>query len=507
MSGFAAISVDPETYPVDEKLRIGKVGRQWQYVPRFIWDLFWCTFFAQHRGPAFSGLVTATLGEDDSFDLRIHRGPFRDKFEGDLTGLDGNLGIGHISDSTTQPYLVEGSRLGPFAICFDGNVTNLAELIRQFQDFGQILPRADDVGILAHLIGLGTDFIDGFKKAAERAEGTFLIAILTPDGIYVVQSPDNHKPAVIGQKTGAVAIISESCQLANTGFTILRDVAPGEVLLLRNGKLTSPGCLPSCQLQRCSFEQVYTAYPTSNILGRPVSVTRRELGARLAQKDIAQGFLPDLVIPVPDSGRFCATGYKWAFDIALMNGKVKRTPIYYELLTKYPHARRSFTPASKEERDLEAQMKLLAVSGSILELLQPIQGLIEAKLAATKGQKIIIDIVVCDDSIVRGTQTTNKLVPKLKALLNHIKSDIEVEIRIHFRISNPPLLSYCPFGKATKRDEPLAAVTNDGQIRSEEQIAERLGVASVRYNTIDDLAQAIDVPLTELCVACDRLPT
>jgi len=506
MSGIAAISTDPTCYPATKRVMIAKIGRLEQYVPRFIWDLFWMTHFAQHRGPAHSGLVTVNNGDIESIDLRTHRGEFREKFEPDLVGFGGDTGMGHISDSTAQPYNVDQSRLGRFAIGFDGNLINLKQLVQEFLDFGKVLPRADDIGVLAHLIGLGTDFVEGFAKAAEKVDGTFAAAVLTGNGIYVVQSPDGHRPLVLGQKTGAVAVASESCQFQNTGFHLVRDVEPGEIIFLSKGKMEVVAKLDPVPVMYCSFCGVYNGNPASIMFGAPVSRTRRRLGGSLAERDIAEGFIPDFIIGVPDSGRFHAIGAKAAYDLALMAGRIKRTPIYSEFLIKYG-ARRSFTPADQKARDLEAQMKLLPLSEDLLEILQAIKGLIEAKLAESGGQKIVIHIAVYDDSIVRGTQTKNDLVPKLLSLKQWIESQYEVEIQIHFRISNPPLLSHCPFGKSVKQGERLAAVDDYGQQLTEERIATDLGAASVRYNTIEDLANAHGIPLERLCVACDQLPS
>lgn len=506
MSGFAALSINEKRYPSGQRLKIAKRGREWREVPQMVWDLFWATHFGQLRGGAYCGLVTASIGDADTIDLRTHRGAFRNRFENDLVGLGGNIGIGHVSDSNKQPYNVEQSRFGRFVLCFDGNIINRQELIDQILAFGSSLPRDDDVGVLAHLIGLGKDMADGIRIAAERIHGTFALAILTPEGLYVALSPDGHKPAVIGQKEGAVLIASETCQFQTTGFKLVRDVEPGEILFVHGDEVETVATLPAQQIQGCSFCGVYTGYVTSTIFGVPVSRTRRRLGAKHAERDIEAGFIPDIVIGVPESGRFGALGCKMAWDIALMAGIVKRTPFYYELLTRFPHARRSFGPSTQAERNLEAWTKLLPVSESILEILEQVEGLIEAKLAASGGQKIVIDIVVCDDSIVRGTQTENDLIPKIMSLKGYIESKFDVEIRIHFRISNPPLLSCCLWGKSTKEGDNLAAVNESGQQRAEEEIAERLGAASVKYNTIQDLADAHGIPLEDLCVDCDCLP-
>jgi len=506
MSGIAAISVDPLIYPADSRVRAYRVGQHEVDVPQIIWDLFWTTFYAQHRGPAYGGISTFTEGGNHPIMIKTHQGPFREGFEYDLLGLEGTLGIGCTSDSTRQPLLIEESPFGPFAICFDGNVINRDALLRYFGQSRQALERSDDIAILARLIALGDDLVDGFSKAAEKVKGAFVATLLSHQGIYVAQSPSGHKPAVIGQKDGAVAVVSESCQLSNTGFKLVGDLEPGQVIRLQNGGVEELAKLGGHRVAHCSFESVYTKCPVSKANGVSASLVRKRLGAMHAKRDIETGFVPDIVIPVPDSGRFHAIGYLQAWIAAINTGKVKRIPLYDELLVKCSYARRSFMPATQAERDREARFKLLPGSESLLEIIGQIEGLVQQKLAETDGKKIIIRIVVCDDSIVRGTQTANDLVPKIRSLIQWIDSEVEVEIQIHFRISNPELLSCCRFGKSTKAGDRLAAVDDDGERRSPEQIAKNLGAASVIYNTIPDLVKATGIPLDRLCVACDKLP-
>lgn len=508
MSGFSALSIDPEVYPAGRTMKVCKLSDKWVEVPLFTWDLFLLTYYHQHRGQKYSGLSTADKKGGQEIRIRTHRGLFRTTFENDLLDLEGTLGIGHISDSTRQPLLFETSPLGPFTICFDGNLINHQALVDEFNRFGRALERSDDVAILGRLIAQGNDFVDGFAKATEIIKGSFVSAILTPKEIFVAQSPDGHKPAVIGKKKGAIAVTSESSSFYNAGFTLVRDLKPGEIIRLKQGKLESLTKIEG-QKQLCTFEWVYTGFPPSIIFGLPDSLVRKILGAIHARRDIKNGFIPDFVIPVPDSGRFHAIGYKQEFDIALMAGLITRVPLYDEFLIKWPFAGRSFIPDDPEVRAIEAKIKLIPGSESLLEIIKKIKGLIERKLKETKGKKIIIDIVICDDSIVRGTQTATDLVPKLMSLIKWIKSDVEVEIVLHFRISNPPLLSFCQFGKSTKEGEELAAVNEKGQQRPAKEIAQRLGVRDVAYNSIEDFAEATGrslEELKELCVDCDRLP-
>ncbi len=246
------------------------------------------------------------------------------------------------------------------------------------------------------------------------------------------------------------------------------DLEPGEIVLLKNGRWETKGYMPKSDLQVCSFYWAYTGFPNDAFEGLPDSVVRKRLGASLAARDIEAGFIPEVVIPVPDSGRFHAVGYHQEFCRQMMAGKIGRVPLYDELLMKYPYAGRSFIPETKEQRDREARIKLLA-----------------------SGEDCTGKVVaVCDDSIVRGTQTQTDLVPKLRQ--TGVKE-------IHFRVSYPELRSHCRWGKTTRKGEVLA-----GRIPAKADRITYLGVEGLEYNTVEDLVRAIGRPLEELCVDCCR---
>jgi amidophosphoribosyltransferase len=444
MPGLFALSVNPEKYKA-----------------AFLEDLFLGTFYHQHLGEAYSGLSTWANGEAH---IRTHRGLFRVTFGGDLEGLTGTEGIGYCG-SVREPYFSE-SRLGKLSACFSGNVTNLPELAGRFKSSGHVFTRGDDIEIITKLVAEGNDVVDGLQKLAAEIEGAYSLLILTEEGVYATRDPAGHWPLVIGMKEGAAVVASESGGFANLGYRRVRDIQPGETVLLKNGQWETKGKIAGGKVQVCSFYWVYTGFPNDVFENVPASLVRKRLGAALARRDIEAGFTPDIVIPVPDSGRFHAIGYHQEFCRQLMAGKIKKAPLYDELLLKYPYAGRSFIPQDQEQRDREARVKLLA-SG------EDCRGMV---------------VAVCDDSIVRGTQTQTDLVPKLRQ--TGVKE-------IHLRISNPELRSHCPWGKTTKKGEVLA-----GRIAALEDRAKFLGVEGLAYNTIDDLAAAIGRPLETLCVDC-----
>ena len=444
MPGVFALSTNPAAYQGD-----------------FLEELFLGTFYHQHLGEEYSGLSTFANGR---FQIRTHRGLFRATFARDLEGLWGTEGIGYCGP-VREPHFSE-SRLGQLACCFSGNITNLQELVERFKTFGHIFTRGDDIEIITKLVAQGSDAVDGIQKMSKEVEGAFALLLLTEEGIYAVRCAAGHWPLVLGAKEGAVAVASESGGFANLGFKRVRDLAPGEVVLLKNGVWETRGQVPGEKVQECSFYWVYTGFPNDVFEGVPASLVRKRLGAALARRDIERGFVPDVVIPVPDSGRFHAIGYHQEFCQQMMAGKTARVPLYEELLLKYPYAGRSFIPRDQKLRDREARVKLLAGGEDF------------------RGKVV----VVCDDSIVRGTQAQTDLVPKLR------QTGVA---EIHFRISNPELRSHCRWGKTTQKGEVLA-----GRIHSIADRAKYLGVEGLEYNTIADLAEAIGRPRESLCVDC-----
>ncbi|MFC1899641.1 hypothetical protein ACFLXP_04870 [Chloroflexota bacterium] len=449
MPGFFALSIDAENYKDD-----------------FLDDLFWQTFYQQHLGEDYTGLATY---KRDRIKIRTHRGLFRPSFNEDMLGLEGTMGIGYCGDSR-EPILIS-SKLGEFATCFSGNIVNHDELVEKFKACGHSFAwEGIDIEIITKLIAQGEGFVDGIQKMSGEIEGAYSLSLLTPEGVYIVCDPSSRWPLVIGEKTGAVAVTTDPCGFSNNGFSYQRDVEPGEIILLKNGCAETKGRIPSTKVQICTFVWVYTNYPSAIFKGIPVSAVRKRLGAILARQDIERGFIPDIVAPVPDSGRFCAIGYHQEFCRQINEKKIDIIPKYDELLMKYPYAGRSYPRSNQVARESEAHIKQLG-----------------------SGEKYPGKVVVvCDDSIRRGTQTEKNLVPKLKTL--GIKE-------IHVRISNPDSFSYCSWGKTIQKGELLAT-----RIPSIKKRIEHLGITSLRHPTVQALAEAVGLPLDTLCIDCD-LPT
>jgi amidophosphoribosyltransferase len=446
MPGFFAMSIDSK-----------------EYKGVFLDDLFWQTFYQQHMGESYAGLATYN---SEKISIRTHRGLFRSNFGEDMAGLEGTMGIGYCGDNR-EPILVD-SKLGEFAICYSGNIINQSELVAEYKERGHSFAwGGTDVEIIAKLIAEGDGFADGIRRMNNRVKGAYSIAILASEGIYMACDPSGRWPLVIGEKGGAIAATTDPTGFSNFGFNYQRDIEPGEIVLLRGGKAESKGIIQGGKSQICTFVWVYTNFPNAVFKGIPVTAVRKRLGAILARRDIENGFIPDVVAPVPDSGRFCAIGYHQEFCRQINEGKINQVPLYDEILIKYPYAGRSYPRLTQSERDMEARIKQLRSGENYA------------------GKKVVI----CDDSIRRGTQIERNLVPKLRAL--NISE-------IHIRVSNPDSVSYCRWGKTVRKGELIAT-----RIPSLKRRVEFLGIDSLTHPTVEELAKAIGLPLNTLCVDCD----
>jgi len=411
-------------------------------------DLFLGTFYLQHRGQQYCGLSTFA---GDSIKIRTHRGLVRETFTHDLAGMEGNMGIGHASLKDRQPIKLD-SKMGEFTIGFEGNIINAAELTDELKKQGHSFYTNSDIEIIAKLVAQGDSFIDGIEKMAGKIHGAYALVILSKGKIYAARDQHAFRPMVIGKRDGAVAVTSESCSFVNLGFSIVRDVKPGEIIEVRDGDFETKKVIHSDLIQYCTFEWVYTANVASTIDGMSVDIARRNIGGCLARRYPVK---VDIVGAVPNSGIGHAIGYAQESKIPFDN-----------VFIKYDYASRSYTQPTQAERDREAKVKLIPVP---------------AKIAGRS-------VVICDDSIVRGTQMKNDLVVKLRK--NGVKE-------IHVRVACPPLKAPCMYGVATRSKKELAA--NEKTI---EQIREYIGVDGLAYATLEDLESSIGKPLDQLCLSC-----
>lgn len=443
--------------------------------------LLYGTDYHSHLGTEYGGM--AVLG--DRFYRHIHsinQSQFKSKFYEDHRHMSGNKGIGAISDSDEQPIFLN-SKLGAFCIVTAGIIENKDELARNLLKKGSSFSEVskDEVNsteLVAKLIVDGDDLIDGIEKMFDVIEGSCSLLLLNEDGIYAARDRMGYTPLAIGRRDDGWAVTSESCAFANLGFDPAKNLEPGEIVLINETGLV-PRRAGEPQKQICSFLWIYTGFPASSYEGINVEAVRERCGRALARKD--KDIEVDIVSGVPDSGVAHAIGY------AMESGKPYRRP-----LIKYtPGYGRSYTPPLQETRDLIAKMKLVPVRDIIA------------------GHRI----VVCEDSIVRGTQLKNFAINKLWDC---------GATEVHVRPACPPLMFPCKFCLSTRTMNELAArrairaiegkdvddvseYVNPSTEKHEKMVKwiERdLEVTTLRYQNIGDMIDAIGLPREKLCLYC-----
>jgi amidophosphoribosyltransferase len=439
------------------------------------------TDYHSHLGTEYGGL--AVLGEE--FTRQIHnisQSQFKSKFCEDYKKMKGRKGIGAISALEEQPIYLN-SKFGPFSLVTNGIVENTGELTRQLLAKGISFSEVAAAGVnmtelIAKLINQGENIIDGIENVFNMIDGSCSLLLLKKEGIYAARDKFGYTPLVIGEREDARAVTSETCAFPNNDFSIVKFLEPGEIVLMNEDGITQkkPG---GDRNQICAFLWIYTGFPASTYEGINVETVRERSGSFLAKKD--KDIEVDLVSGVPDSGTAHAIGY------AMESKKPYRRP-----LVKYtPGYGRSYTPPSQEARDLIARMKLIPVNKII------------------DGNRI----VVCEDSIVRGTQLKNFTVTKLW----------EAGAReIHVRPACPPLMFPCRFNLSTRSIHELAArkairALEGADIEDVSEyidsatqkyknmvdwIAKDLGVTTLRYQVADDMVKAIGLPKEKLCLYC-----
>jgi amidophosphoribosyltransferase len=443
--------------------------------------LFYGTDYHSHLGTEYGGI--AVLGE--GFTRQIHsvsQSQFKAKFYDDYRNIKGNKGIGVISDYDEQPIYLN-SRFGPFCIVTSGFIENAEELVssllKKGVSFSEVSKRVVNTPeLIAKLINQGSDLIDGIEKMFDCIEGSCSLLLLHKNGIYAARDRFGYTPLIVGNRENAWAITAETSAFPNNNFTVIKHLEPGEIILLNENGMAQkrPG---NDTNQVCAFLWIYTGFPASNYEGINVEVVRERCGRCLAKRD--KDIEVDVVSGVPDSGMAHGLGY------AMESGKPFRRP-----LVKYtPGYGRSYTPPSQEVRDHIAKMKLV-----------PIKEVIEGN-----------SIVVCEDSVVRGTQLKNFTVKKLW--------DRNAK-EIHVRPACPPLMFPCRFNLSTRSIHELAARKailalegSDTEDVSEyidsnsekykkmvEWIAKDLEVTTLRYQKVEDMVEAIGLPKEKLCLYC-----
>ncbi len=444
--------------------------------------LFYGTDYHSHLGTEYGGLAVS----GDGLRHKIHdisQSQFKSKFFEDIGRMAGRMGIGAISDADEQP-LFTRSRFGEFYIVTAGLIENKEALTQELLSRGLSFSEPSKNGIntteiIAKLITLGDDLIQGIEKMFEKINGSCSLLILSKEGVYAARDRRGYTPLVLGKNDGMWAVTSETCAFTNLGFSPVKFLRPGEIILLneKEGLVSRTPGLPDNQI--CTFLWIYTGFPASSYENIGVETVRERCGRALARQD--KDIDIDVVSGVPDSGVGHAIGYAMESKRPYRRPLVKYTPGYG----------RSYTPPSQETRDLVAKMKLI-----------PIRSIIENNR-----------LVVCEDSIVRGTQLKNFAVKKLW--------DCGAK-EVHVRPACPPLMFPCRFCLSTRTTAELAArravralegrdvedvagycdETTEKYKKMVEWIARDLEVTSLRYLTLHDMVAAVGLPKERLCTYC-----
>lgn len=442
--------------------------------------LFYGTDYHSHLGTQYGGV--AVWG--DELVRKIHSirtSQFKSKFAEESHNLSGNRGIGVISGSQEQPICLN-SRFGRFAIVMNGWIDNADRLARglleQGQSFSEVRRgRVNHVELVAKIISTGDDIVDGIKRVFKLIEGSCTMLLLTEKGLYAARDRLGYMPLALGQSGESWAVTTETGALTNQGYEITKYLGPGEVLFVDESG-PQEVCKPGDKCQVCSFLWIYTGFPTSNYEGVNAECVRERCGRCLARRDNVK---PDVVAGVPESGVAHAVGYAMESGVPYRRPLVKYTPGYG----------RSYTPPTQEERDRVAKMKLIAI-----------RELIEDKR-----------ILVCEDSIVRGTQLKNFTVKKLWECGAK---------EVHARPACPPLMFPCKFNVSTRSVDELIArrainaiegktvddisdyldPDSDKYRRMVDWIAKDIGVTTLAYQRLEDMVEAIGLPREKLCTYC-----
>ncbi len=412
----------------------------------------------QHRGQESAGIVAY-----DGRQFRIHKGMglVPQIFDGDvLQGLVGTSAVGHTRYSTTgsshlrnaQPLTVDCAR-GQIAIAHNGNLTNAAQLRDELEAKGSIFQTTVDSEIILHLLAQPDNGRENtLVSSIHRIEGAFSLVIMTENELIGVRDPHGFRPLSLGKVGDAWVLASETCALDLIHAKFIRDVEPGEIVIINKDGLKSINAFPEQKRRAfCIFEYVYFARPDSTIAGRNVYKARVEMGRQLAREYPIQA---DIVVPVPDSGNCAALGY------SLESG------IPYEMaFVRNHYVGRSFLQPSQLIRDFNVRVKLNLVTDLV------------------KGKRVII----VDDSIVRGTTC--------KTRVNNLKEAGAKEV--HVLVSCPPHMNPCVYGIDFPDRSKLMAANY-----STAEICRYLNADSLYYLSKEGMVKATGLPQESFCMAC-----
>ena len=423
---------------------------------------FFGIFQLQHRGQESAGIA---VSDGERISLYKNMGLVNQVFdEANLSGLKGDFAIGHTRYSTTgssslanaQPIVAALGSGGNLVLAHNGNLLNVLELRTKLQAAGIHLESTSDSELMAKLIAMeadeGPDLEAAIARAAPHLQGAYSVVMLTEQQLFALRDPFGFRPLCLGQLNGDYVVASETCALNVVNASYVRDVEPGELIIIDRLGLRSVQVARADQRAFCIFEYIYFARPDSHLYGRSVYTVRRRMGQQLAQEHPVEA---DVVIPVPYTGGPAAIGFAEAARIPFGEGIIK---------SRYIH--RTFIKPDQRQRDLGVRLALTPL---------------REELAGRR-------VVAVEDSIVRGTTKRNVV-----RLLREAGAR-----EVHLRISSPPYRFPCVYGVDTAdRQELLAA-----RVKEVEEIRRSLGADSLGYLSLRGLFKAVNLPRDKFCAAC-----
>jgi len=412
----------------------------------------------QHRGQESAGIVASN---DGSMHLEVGMGLVADVFsDSRLKKLPGNIAIGHNRYSTTggsriknaQPCLIEYAG-GTMAMGHNGNLVNASEIREELGAAGAIFQSTNDSEVIVHLMAQSRRnlFVDRAVAALSQVKGAYSIVLMSENELIAARDPQGFRPLCLGKLDGAYIVASESCVMDLLEAEFIREIEPGELILINQFGMKSFHPFPKTATKQCVFEHIYFSRPDSYLFGQSVYSVRKLMGRALAREKPVEA---DVVVPVPDSGVISAMGYSEESEIPFQMGLIRNH-----------YVGRTFIEPQSQIRNFGVKIKLNAVKPVI------------------EGKRVII----IDDSIVRGT-TSKKIVRMLR----------EVGAKeVHVRISSPPTTHSCFYGIDTPTKGELIASNLDV-----DQTCEYLGADSLHYITLEKMLEIFGEQKDDFCAAC-----
>ena len=423
-------------------------------------DVYYGLFSLQHRGQESCGIAT---NDDASIECVKGMGLVSDVLSSDkIKNLKGDIAIGHVRYSTAggsvpenaQPIVTQYSK-GTLSIAHNGNLTNAVELKKELEDKGAIFHTTTDSEVIAYLIASKRSVTPSVEEAVKEVmgiiKGGYALLVMSPRKLIAARDPFGLKPLVMGKLDDAVIFCSETCALEAVGAEFIRDINPGEIVVVEDGNIRSIDSGIKRGMKKCVFEYIYFARPDSVIDGISVATARREAGRILARKHPCDC---DIVIGVPESGIDAALGFAAESGIPYEKGFVKNS-----------YVGRTFIKPSQEQRKQAVKIKL-----------NPIASVVSGKR-----------VVIIDDSIVRGNTIANQV--------NMLRNAGATEV--HVRISSPPFMHPCYYGTDVPDEEHLIACSH-----TIPEICGIIGADSLGYLEPGDLDVMLGGDNFRYCDAC-----